>query len=342
MVGDIGGEVGRLAGGTDQDVVLVLAQVLGAEPDCAFLLDHIGTVAQAAHGDVVGRFAVCAGGLAVEGRFALPMVEFDSEEGEVVADLVDHELQPALGEFAGRVFVAVQPAISRFVFELLGHIDHVGALVAAVGQGDFASELLLVAGEEGATEESDLGAGVVDVVLALDIEAGGVEQRGEGVAEHGSASVADLQGAGRISGDELDLDAMSSAEFDAAPLVARFDHGQQLGALPVGVEGDVDEAGSGYVDAGDWFGAQDALGDGFGDIHGRHAHGAGQSEGDVAGIVAVLAFFGSFDAEFDRRDRRQGVLGLRQLEGVADQFAYEVSRRACHVEVSLPFVRLTL
>ena len=105
-------------------------------------------------------------------------------------------------------------------------------------------------------------------------------------------------------------------------------------ALPVGVEFDVDEAGAGDIDLGDGFGAEDALGDGGGDIHGRHAHGAGESEGDVAGVVAVLALFGALDAQLDGWDGRQGAVGLRQLEGVADQFAHEISGRARHVVIA--------
>ena len=85
---------------------------------------------------------------------------------------------------------------------------------------------------------------------------------------------------------------------------------------------------------GDGLGAEDALGDGGGDVHGGHAHGAGESEGDVAGVVAVVAFFGALDSQLDRWDWRECGVGLRELEGVADQFSDQISGRARHFETA--------
>ena len=77
-------------------------------------------------------------------------------------------------------------------------------------------------------------------------------------------------------------------------------------------------------------------------VHGRHAHSAGQPQGDVTGIVAVLAFLGAFDSQLDWWNWRQGPVGLRQFQGIADQFADQIPRRARHVEFTLSFARLTL
>ena len=207
----------------DQDVVLVLAQILGAEPDGAFLFDHERAGAQSIHGDVVGGTTVRT---VVERGFTLPVVELDPQERQVVANLFDHQLQAALGQLWWRVVAALQPAVALLVLELPGHVDHVRALVAAIGQRDLASELLLIASEQGPAEEADLRAGVVDVVLALDLEAGGVQHRGQCVSENRAASVADLQRSGRVGRDEFDLDAMSGALIDPAPLVSCVDHGE--------------------------------------------------------------------------------------------------------------------
>ena len=166
-----------------------------------------------------------------------------------------------------------EPAVAVGLGDLGGEIDHVCALVAAVGEVGVAAVGLAVAGEEGLAEESDLSAGVVDVILALDLAAGGGENGGEGVAEHGAASVADLERTGGIGGDEFDLDAGAVAVIAGAPLGAGCDDVVEAGAFPVGVQGEVEEAGAGDLDVGDGFAAGDAGGDLFGDVDGGAAHG---------------------------------------------------------------------
>ena len=270
------------------------------------------------------------------------MVELDPHQRQVVTNLFDHQLQPALREFCGRILAALQPAVACFILELLGHVDHIGALVAAFGQRDLASELLLIASEQGAAEEPDLRAGVIDVVLALDLKSGGVEHRGQRIAEDCAASVADLQRAGRVGRDELDLHPMAFAQIDAAPLVARVDHGEQQIALPLGVQRDIDESRPGHIDIGDWLRAHDAVGNRRRHVHRRHPYGAGQPQGDVAGVVAVFALLRPFYSQLDWWNRRQRLVGLGQFQGIADQFAHQIPRRARHVEFTLSLARLTL
>ena len=179
-------------------------------------------------------------------------------------------------------------------------------------------------------EEGDLSAGVVDVVLALDIAAGGGEHGGEGVAEHCAASVADLERPGGVGGDEFDLDALRSAGGGAAPLVAGGDHVEQAAALPVGVDAEVDEAGAGGFDVGDQLVALDAGGDGFCDVERGHAHGAGEAHGEVAGVVAVLGVLGALDADFGCGHGGQGAVVLGAPEGVGEGVAQQFARVAGH------------
>ena len=67
-----------------------------------------------------------------------------------------------------------------FVADFPGEVDDVFALVAAGGEFGVLTVGLHVAGVDGGVEEFHLGAGVVDVVFAGDVVAGGLEEGGEG------------------------------------------------------------------------------------------------------------------------------------------------------------------
>jgi len=131
---------------------------------------------------------------------------------------------------------------------------------------------------EGFGEDAHLGAGVVDVVLALDVVAGGCEDAGEGVAKDGAAAVADLQGAGGVGGDELDLQLLSVADVDGAPGVGVGEDVVDLFALPVRGETQVDEARGGDFNGVDEGAGLDGVGDGLGDVEGFAFDGAGEAE----------------------------------------------------------------
>ena len=97
------------------------------------------------------------------------------------------------------------------VAELLGKLTaqdrQVLAAIAVLGDElVVAAERLGVPDERRLVEQLHLRAGVVDVVLAADVEAGGGERLGECAAEHGAARVADVYGPGRVDAHKLDLD----------------------------------------------------------------------------------------------------------------------------------------
>src|SRR5206468_13121272 len=79
--------------------------------------------------------------------------------------------------------------------------------------------------------------------------AGGGEQVGERVAGRPQARVADVQGAGRVGGDELDVDALAAAEVDPAEPVSGGQHPADQVLEPAVRQADVDEPGSGDLDA---------------------------------------------------------------------------------------------
>ena len=173
-------------------------------------------------------------------------------------------------------------------------------------------------------------AGVVDVVLALDFAAGGVEHCGEGVAQHGATPVADLQRAGRVGGDELELHALAGRLGGAAPAVAGGDRLEQAGALPVGTDAQVDEAGRGGLGVGEQVAALDAGDDRLGDLERGQAHRAGQAHREVAGVVAVLGALRALDADFGRGHGGQRAVPLGAPEGVVERVAHQFACVAGH------------
>jgi hypothetical protein len=92
-------------------------------------------------------------------------------------------------------------------------------VVAVVGKGLVLAEGLGVTGVEALAELAHLGAGVVDVVLPLDLKPRGLQHAGQGVADDGVSCRPDGDGASRVGADELDLDALPSAEIDVAPIL---------------------------------------------------------------------------------------------------------------------------
>src|SRR5690348_735202 len=61
-------------------------------------------------------------------------------------------------------------------------------------------------------EDIDLGAGVVDVVLALYIEPGLCQEPGQRVPDHRPAPVPNMHRTRRIGGDEFDIDTFAAAD----------------------------------------------------------------------------------------------------------------------------------
>ena len=214
--------------------------------------------------------------------------------------------------------------------EAPAEFGHVRAGVAVFGQRGLAAERLQVAGEQGAPEQLRLRAGVVDVVLALHVVAGGVEHGGQRVAEHRASPVADLQRPGRVGGDEFDLHLRAAALVSASPVrTGRGGLGQPL-PLPLRREPDVEEAGPCRLDLGDRLAAGDPPGDRGGDVERRHPHRAGQPHRHVAGVVAVLGLGRALDPDLRRRHRRQRPIRLRPLQRSGHRLFHQVPRIAAH------------
>ena len=125
-----------------------------------------------------------------------------------------------------------------------GEVGDVAARVAALRR-----RLALDRGEDGQAEVVHLVAGVVDVVLVGDVGAGSAQHPADRVAEGRPAGVADVQRAGGVRRDELEVDG-GTGERGAVPVGgAGLDDGLRERAGGCGIESDVDEARTGDLDA---------------------------------------------------------------------------------------------
>ena len=272
VVGDVGGEVGEQAVLTLDHAVLLVAEGGRAEPLGAVL--HI----QVAAGLELGDGLLDQAG--VEQRaLGEPLVEGDAELLQIFAAVAEllgegETMHPgvvageqALGVGDQRVEVAFLVGLDRrrvlqhvgggdggkavavAFLDLGGHLLHVVALVGVGREGHGDAEEVEVAQPGGQRQDVHLPPGVVDVVLAGHVEAGELEHVGERGAVGGAAAVADVERAGGVGRDELDLH-LDAALLAAAEGLALVEHALHDGRLGVGGQREVDEAGAGHLGLG--------------------------------------------------------------------------------------------
>ena len=121
---------------------------------------------------------------------------------------------------------------------LCGQLGHVFALVTVICDG-----LAAAAGEQARSECADLAAGVVHVVLAIHVPARTRHHPGEGVPVRTPPAVADVERAGRVGRDELDLNPLAVPEIGARVVLLPFGDDLDEGVVePARRESQVDEA----------------------------------------------------------------------------------------------------
>ena len=194
MVGDVGGEVGRLAVGADQDPVLVVAELGRPQPHRALALVDVPAAAQ-----LVER--VLDPARLAQRALRRPGVEADAEALQGRLDPGPHRLGP---EALEPLEVVGAGAVGG---ELGGELGDVLALVAVLRRLGAPHP-----GGDRLGEQPHLAAGVVEVVLALDlVAAAGSSSARDRVAEGGAAAAGGGHRPGRVGAHELDQDALGRA-----------------------------------------------------------------------------------------------------------------------------------
>ena len=145
-------------------------------------------------------------------------------------------------------------------------------------------------------EIGDLRAGVVVVELAIDVPAGDLEQRTDGVAEGGLTAVTDVQRAGGIGRHELHDHARAMPDVEPSEGVGRLENGEQSPRLKTGIEPEVEKAR-----AGDFRGGHPDAGlvhrgdERFGDVARLLAERLRERHGEIGGPVAERRITRAFE-----------------------------------------------
>ncbi len=284
VVGAVGREIRPRAVGALEDPVAVVAELGGAQPGRALGFEDVAEPREALDGGV--EFAAV-----VEALLAEEDVEVRAEVGEGALDLLEHQLDA--DGLEDLVRVGGVEGVGGALQDGGGDLVDVGAAVAVLG-----GRLALGAGLQGVGEPVDLGAGVVDVVLGDDLRARGPHDPGDRVAHGRPAGAAGVDGTGRVRRDEFEVGVHAVHGLVVAVDGARGDDLLGDGAGRARVQGDVQKARSGDVDARDAVGRGERVGDA---LRQRPRIGAGllgHLEGDRGGVVPVLGVSGSLHRRF--------------------------------------------
>jgi len=147
----------------------------------------------------------------------------------------------------------------------------------------------------------DLGAGVVEVVLAGDLRAARGQHPAQRVADRGPPGAAQVQRAGRVGGDELEVHVAPGQLVAGAVARARGEDLPDDRALGVGGQAQVDEPGPGDLGAGDAVAGGQLLGQPGRELARVHAGLLGGPQRDVGRVVAVVGVAGTLDTGVGRQ-----------------------------------------
>ena len=226
VIGNVGGEVGVLAVGLDQDAVLVVAQIGGAEPQGAVLGVEVAHLVELLKSAVDGGGAggLALGVLHVQRALGVPTIEVAIDGVAEVAHVVDHLHIAALTEALHALLrIGLDPLVAVSTPELGGLVDDVIATVGVLTQG--LGKVVLVGmglgmfvvliGNEGIAVGDQNLVSLIDIHALLGDDVGKLHiARADGVAEgvHLRAVVVDV---------ELTLDVVTGVVHNTAEGVAQ-------------------------------------------------------------------------------------------------------------------------
>ena len=133
-------------------------------------------------------------------------IEVDAEVAQVFLDLGKLAVDAIAGEESEILVRTGEEAVAFLVLDFLSDGDEVFAVVIVVPEFEGIAEEFLVAGIEGEAKMAHLVPAVVHVILAGDVAAGLLEKRGRGIAEGCAPGMAEVEVAGRVGRNELDVD----------------------------------------------------------------------------------------------------------------------------------------
>jgi hypothetical protein len=252
----------------------------------------------------------------VQGLLGEVEVEVGAEGVQRALDVGHHQVAPGPPERRGALLVGLLEHARVGRDHLLGDLLHVAAGVAVLrdrpAEGGRDQRL---------AEPVELHAGVVDVVLAEDLGAARGEDPAECVADRRPPGAADVDGAGGVGRDELQVDHLPGQLVAGAVGRTRGQHVAHDPGLRVRGEAQVDEARPGDLGAGDAVLRGERLGEPGGQVARLDPDPLRGLQGDVRGVVAVLGVARSLHRDVGRqRGEIEVVVGEHGGRRVPDQF----------------------
>ena len=306
VIGNVGGEVGVLAVGLDQDAVLVVAQVGGAEPQGAVLgveVAHLVELLESAV-DGGGAGSLALGVLHIQRALGEPTIEVAVDGVAEFAHVVDHLHVTALTEALHALLrIGLDPLVAVGAPELGGLVDDVVAAVGVLAQSlgkvilirMGLGVLVVLVGDKGIAVGDQQLVSLVDIHALLGDDVGKLHiARADGVAEgvHLRAVVVDV---------ELTLDVVTGVVHNTAEGVA------QRGPAAVADVHGADGVGGNELDLG----LQADVG-----LSEVHALLAGLAENSVLDGDGEVEVDEARTGDLDLLDR--GVLGHMGNDGLGD------------------------
>ena len=285
-VGAVRAEVRVRAVGPHDHAVLVVAEGGRSEPGGAVGVVGVVGGAQPLHRrrDLALALELGLGEVDVEPH-AEPL-EGALHPGEDATGALGEQPSLALG------FGQVGEGVAVLGHDVASDLDHVLTVVAVLRQLRVPAQHLEVARHHRGAEQVHLAAGVVEVVLALDRLAGGLEQAGERVAQRGVAGMPDMERPRGVGAHELDLDPSSRGFGAAVGLAEVGDRSQRVVQPRVGRE-DVEEPRPRHLHLLDQRRGGQRVGDRLRHVARRAAGPLGERERHVGGEVPVTLLLGS-------------------------------------------------
>ena len=307
-VGDVAGDVGGVAVRLDDHAVLVVAVVGRLQPPRAVVLVELAVVLQLRHGRLDGP--------GLEQRILVEVdVEVGAEFMQGLADVGEHQLHAGGAEGLLHLGVGAGEHVGVLLDDLRGDVGDVAAAVAVLRR-----RLALGGGDEGAGEAVDLLAVVVEVVLAGHLRATGRQHAAQRVADGRPAGAAQVDRAGGVGGDELQVDLGTGVIVAMAPLLAGGEDLRDDLALRRRAQADVDEARARHRRLVDAVGRGELVHQPAGDVARLRSGATGGLHGHVGGVIAVLRVAGALDDDVVGKHRRVQVVFGEDVDGeAADQ-----------------------
>ena len=283
VVGDVTGDVRRIAITLDDNAVLVITEVARTQPGRAILLVDVAGLTQLRDGLLHpsrGVHRVLMG----------ENVEVRAELVQRLLDVGEHQVHADFPKDFGSLGLRQRERIGTPSKDLLGDIGDVIAGVPVLG-----SFLALGRGDERADKPVDLRAMVVEVVLAGDLGALAGQQAAQRVADRSPPGASDVNRPRRVGRDELQVDGVRALRVGIAVVLARVQDVRDDGALRVGGDPQVHEPGSGNLRGSDRVVGDEGFDEPGGQVTRGDADLLGDLQGHVGGVVTVLGVTGAFD-----------------------------------------------